>query len=187
MRMSLLYILPCTITLYHWLLHSMVTMMAGWSLPDIFKALTGLKVKNLLHMEYGSGTTLLSYLSQMVVRYRNVIFFLLFFALTCKLELSTTSSLNYTNRIFSKVSTAIMCTFLILSCYNTSAVIICVTVLIWWQVALLLVDTQGTGDNTRSEKLNGLIMFISLQLSSTQMLNVWKYLRVDELSSLKVS
>ena len=110
-----------------------------------------------------------------------------FFALTCKLELSTTSSLNYTNRIFSKVSTAIMCTFLILSCYNTSAVIICVTVLIWWQVALLLVDTQGTGDNTRSEKLNGLIMFISLQLSSTQMLNVWKYLRVDELSSLKVS
>ena len=56
------------------------------------------------------------------------------------------------------------------------------------QVAILLVDCQGTSDNRRSDvKLDTLIMYISLQLSSVQVLNVVRYLRSDELTALKVS
>lgn len=56
------------------------------------------------------------------------------------------------------------------------------------QVAILLVDCQGTSDNRRSDvKLDTLIMYISLQLSSVQILNVVRYLRSDELTALKVS
>ena len=56
------------------------------------------------------------------------------------------------------------------------------------QVAVLLVDCQGTSDNRRSDvKLDTLIMYISLQLSSVQILNVVRYLRSDELTALKVS
>jgi len=56
------------------------------------------------------------------------------------------------------------------------------------QIAVFLLDTQGTGDNSRSDKqLDTLIMHISLQLSSFQLLNIEKYLRSDELSSLEVT
>ena len=56
------------------------------------------------------------------------------------------------------------------------------------QVAILLVDCQGTSDNRRSDvKLDTLIMYISLQLSSVQVVNVVRYLRSDELTALKVS
>ena len=55
------------------------------------------------------------------------------------------------------------------------------------QVAVLLVDTQGTGDNTRSVALDTLIMYMSLQLSSVQMLNMWKHLSSNEIGSLQVN
>ena len=51
---------------------------------------------------------------------------------------------------------------------------------------MLLVDTQGTGDNTRPEALNTLIMYMSLQLSSVQMFNMWKHLTSTEIGSLQV-
>ena len=51
----------------------------------------------------------------------------------------------------------------------------------------MLVDSQGTGDNRRSDvKLDTLIMYISLQLSSVQVLNVEKYLTSDVMISLQV-
>ena len=52
---------------------------------------------------------------------------------------------------------------------------------------MLLVDTQGTGDIMRSSRLNTLIMYISLQLSSVQLFNVWKYVKSTDLDVLKVS
>ena len=54
------------------------------------------------------------------------------------------------------------------------------------QVAVLLVDTQGTGDNTRSVALDTLIMYMSLQISSVQILNMWKHLTSTEIGSLQV-
>ena len=58
--------------------------------------------------------------------------------------------------------------------------------LCYLQVAVLLVDTQGTGDNTRTESLNTMIMYMSLQLSSVQMFNMWRHLTATELGSLQV-
>lgn len=56
-----------------------------------------------------------------------------------------------------------------------------------FQAAVLLVDSQGTGDNRRSDvKLDTLIMYISVQLSSVQVLNVEKYLTSDVMISLQV-
>ncbi|KAF6026735.1 RNF112 [Bugula neritina] len=54
------------------------------------------------------------------------------------------------------------------------------------KIAVFLLDTQGTGDHSHSDKqLDTLIMLISLQLSSFQLLNIRSYLRSDELSSLE--
>ena len=65
--------------------------------------------------------------------------------------------------------------------------IACTSFLKFVQAAVLLVDSQGTGDNRRSDvKLDTLIMYISLQLSSVQVLNVEKYLTSDVMISLQV-
>ncbi|KAF6040425.1 hypothetical protein EB796_001275 [Bugula neritina] len=55
------------------------------------------------------------------------------------------------------------------------------------QIAVFLLDTQGTADNSHSDKqLDTLIMLISLQLASFQLLNIEKHMRSDELSSLEL-
>ena len=52
---------------------------------------------------------------------------------------------------------------------------------------LLLVDTQGTGDNRKSDvNLDTMIMCISLQLATVQAININKYLSSNDMHSLKV-
>lgn len=54
-------------------------------------------------------------------------------------------------------------------------------------MAVLLVDSQGTGDNKMSDpKLDTLIMYISLELSCFQLLNIQSYIKANELTSLQV-
>ena len=54
------------------------------------------------------------------------------------------------------------------------------------QIAVLIVDTQGTGANTRPEKLATLIMYLSIEISTVQILNVWKYLTSENLALFQV-
>jgi len=52
----------------------------------------------------------------------------------------------------------------------------------------VLIDSQGTGDNRNSDvKLDTLIMYICLQISSCQLININTYLRSEELTSLEVN
>jgi len=52
----------------------------------------------------------------------------------------------------------------------------------------VLIDSQGTGDNRNSDvKLDTLIMYICLQISSCQLININTYLRSEELKSLEVN
>ncbi|XP_067930554.1 atlastin-3-like [Watersipora subatra] len=53
------------------------------------------------------------------------------------------------------------------------------------KVAVLLVDTQGIGDNTRDQSVDMLIMYLSLHISTVQLLNVWKYPTANEFRLLK--
>ena len=56
------------------------------------------------------------------------------------------------------------------------------------QIVIMLVDSQGTGDNRKSDvNLDTLIMYISLQLATVQALNIKSYLTSNDMFSLKVS
>jgi len=56
------------------------------------------------------------------------------------------------------------------------------------QIAVVLIDSQGTGDNRNSDvKLDTLIMYICLQLSSCQLININGYLQSRDLTSLEVN
>lgn len=55
------------------------------------------------------------------------------------------------------------------------------------QVAVLLVDCQGTGDTQQSSvQLDTLIFYISLQIASVQLINLASQMTSEDLLKLKV-